>query len=186
MNNMDNIKKGDEITMKYWNPNSFVRVGWVHYESDGRVSIAGVDNKGAAYVRTGGWANDFIPWEKPNPFPFQANDVLECVNTSGEVFRRVLVVRSGDDYPLFNAREFNNGKLSKFTVQFSKELIYGARWRKVASTKVMVGNVPTKFITERRAPKKGERYMSELDLPGEVGTAAWDFSIACNVIIGEV
>lgn len=43
---MDNIKKGDEITMKYWNPNSFVRVGWVHYESDGRVSIAGVNNKG--------------------------------------------------------------------------------------------------------------------------------------------
>lgn len=179
------INKGDEITKRAWNPTYFVRVGWVNYQSDGTVSVAGITNDAKPYAVLYAMPGDFIPWVKPNPFPFQANDVLECVNTSGEVFRRVLVVRSGDDYPLFNAREFNNGKLSKFTVQFSKELIYGARWRKVASTKVMVGNVPTKFITERRAPKKGERYMSELDLPGEVGTAAWDFSIACNVIIGE-
>ncbi len=182
---MDNIKKGDEITMKYWNPNSFVRVGWVHYESDGRVSIAGVNNKGAAYVRTGGWANDYIPWVKPNPFPFQVNDVLELVSEeSGNLIRRVLVVGIGRG-DTFNTREFTtNGLSSQFIV--SLKVVPGGHWRKAARTKVLVGNVPTKFITERRAPKKGERYMSELDLPGKVSTACWDFSILCDVIIGEV
>lgn len=179
---MDNICKGDQITKRGWDPKSFVRVGWVHYYGEGKLALAGVDQNGNAYVNAGTWPNHYFPWVKVE-FNFKNDDVLELVNLDGDVIRRSMVVDVMPGKDTFLSRDITDRGLSSQVIRSVKEPTGGNSWRKSTTMNVSVAYVPTKFVTEHRAPNKGERVLAK---SGGILNVGWDYSTVCDVIIEEV
>lgn len=180
---MDNICKGDQITKRGWEsqvvvvvrPRSGVDVG---------ISVLVYTVVDPAHTNEPAKANlpSPYPWVKVE-FNFKNDDVLELVNLDGDVIRRSMVVDVMPGKDTFLSRDITDRGLSSQVLRSVKEPTGGNSWRKSTTMNVSVAYVPTKFVTEHRAPNKGERVLAK---SGGILNVGWDYSTVCDVIIEEV